>query len=200
MSITDEKAAMRRHVLARRTAGATRRAGARAARTLATVLDALPGRVVAGYMPIGSEADPVEVLRRLARSRRICLPVVAAPGRPLTFREWRPGAAMSVAVFGVAVPRRGVTLTPDILVVPIVAFDDRLMRLGYGGGFYDRTIASLSVRQPITVGFALECQRVPRVPIEPTDRRLDAVVTDRGARLGRRLLGLGVADRKTGCF
>ena len=137
------------------------------------------GRTIAGYLPIGSEADPRLVMAVLARDNRLCVPVVAGRGAPLRFREWWPGCALEPGPFGVHVPSGGGWRVPDVLIVPLLAFDAAGRRLGYGGGYYDRTLAGLGDAD--VVGFGLEAQRVAEVPVERTDVTLPRVVTEAGA-------------------
>lgn len=138
---------------------------------------------MAGYWPIRTEIDPRPVMEALAGSRTLCLPVVDGPGLPLTFRRWQPGAAMEEGAFGAAVPARGDAVVPRSLIVPCLAFDDRGYRLGYGGGFYDRTLARLRKEGPVlAVAFAYEVQRAEELPIETADEPLDAIVTEAGLR------------------
>jgi 5-formyltetrahydrofolate cyclo-ligase len=141
------------------------------------------GLVVSGYMPIRTELDPVPAMAALhAGGARICVPVIAGRNLPLDFREWRPGVPMEEGPFGAMVPASGPWLVPDILIVPLVAFDRDFNRLGYGGGFYDRTLALLRRERDVrAIGFAFAAQEVPQVPAGPTDQRLDAVVTETGA-------------------
>ncbi len=138
----------------------------------------LRGRTIAGFLPIGSEADPTHAMRVLAKDNRVCVPVVTARGAPLRFREWWPGCPLETGAFGVSVPTEGGWRVPDVVIVPLVGFDATGARLGYGGGFYDRTLAGL--RDALVVGFALEAQRVEALPQEPTDVRLPYIVTDAG--------------------
>ncbi len=139
------------------------------------------GQVIAGYMPIRTEIDPIPVMTALCAANRICVPVIDGAGLPLRFREWAPGAGMVEGPFGAQVPATGDWLTPDVLIVPLVAFDAHCNRLGYGGGFYDRTLAGLREGQPTrAIGFAFAMQELPAVPTEPTDQRLDVIVTDQG--------------------
>ena len=137
------------------------------------------GRVISAYLPIRTEADPLPAMTALAPANRIAMPVVTGAGRPLAFREWRPGCALEPGPFRVMVPAEGAALTPDLLIVPLLAFDAALFRLGYGGGFYDRTLAALRAAGPVTaLGFAYAAQEVAAVPRDATDQPLDAVVTD----------------------
>ncbi|PKP70572.1 MAG: 5-formyltetrahydrofolate cyclo-ligase, partial [Alphaproteobacteria bacterium HGW-Alphaproteobacteria-4] len=108
-------------------------------------------------------------------------PVILGRGQPLGFRAWAPGVAMQRGQFGALIPAAGAWLTPRVLIVPLLAFDARGYRLGYGGGYYDRTLAALRARGPVTaIGFAFAAQQVPEVPTEATDEKLDLLVTDSG--------------------
>lgn len=139
------------------------------------------GAVIAGYMPIRTEADPVPAMTALAKANRICVPVIDAAGQPLRFRAWTPGSEMIEGPFGAAVPASGDWLTPAIVIVPLVAYDARMGRLGYGGGFYDRTLEGLRARGAVrALGFAYSAQELPQLPLEPTDQPLDAIVTEVG--------------------
>ncbi len=137
--------------------------------------------IVAGYRPIRTELDPTPLMETLhAAGHRLCVPVIDGAGLPLLFREWWPGMAMEAGPFGAEIPAEGAWLDPDLLIAPLVAFDRARWRLGYGGGFYDRTLAKLGAIKPIAViGYAFAAQEMPEIPREPTDQRLDAVVTER---------------------
>ncbi len=137
--------------------------------------------VVSGYWPIADEIDVRPLMTRLLELGFACaLPVVTAPGAPLSFRRWRPGAALVRGPFGTRHPEPGEpSLRPDIVLAPLLAFDDRGTRLGWGGGYYDRTIGALRRQGPVlTVGAAFAAQRVDAVPHAPNDRRLDWIVTE----------------------
>jgi 5-formyltetrahydrofolate cyclo-ligase len=109
------------------------------------------------------------------------VPVIAARARPLAFRSWQPGVATVAGPLGVEVPVEGEPAEPDALLVPMLAYDARGHRLGYGGGFYDRTIAGLRARGAVAAfGFAYAAQQVDAVPDGETDMRLDAVITEEG--------------------
>lgn len=137
-----------------------------------------PGAVVAGFWPMGDEIDVLPLLRALhARGHRIVLPVTPKRGFPLTFGEWRPGDALVPEPFGTMRPV-GVELVPDFLLVPLLAFDRAGRRLGYGGGFYDRTLAGLP--GAVAVGCAYAAQEVDEVPTGPYDFLLNAVATEHG--------------------
>jgi len=155
-----------------------------ATQTLLAQIATLPDGPVAGYMPIHSEIDPRPAMAALhAQGRAIALPVIAGPARPLLFHRWTPGTPLVDGPFGAKVPADGLPLTPCILIVPLLAFDRCGMRLGYGGGFYDRTLARLRARdrQTCALGFAFEAQLAAQaLPTEPTDAPLDAIVTEAG--------------------
>jgi 5-formyltetrahydrofolate cyclo-ligase len=98
---------------------------------------------------------------------------------PLKFQEWTPELEMVDGPFGASVPANGELLLPDVLITPLVAFDRKGFRLGYGGGFYDRSFEELSAIKPVIgVGFAYSAQELKRVPTEPTDHQLNAIVTE----------------------
>ncbi len=137
-----------------------------------------PGAVVAGFWPIREEIDIRPLLHALhARGHPIVLPVTGQRGTALAFRLWRPGDALLAERFGTA-RSTGEELRPDLLLVPLLAFDRRGHRLGYGAGYYDRTLASLP--GAIALGCAYAAQEVEEVPAGPRDMRLDAVATERG--------------------
>ncbi len=126
----------------------------------------------------------MDVLRALgARGFEMALPIVPSRGQPLIFRRWRAGDAMDTGPFEIAEPRAGQpVLSPDLILAPLLAFDRTGARLGYGGGYYDRTIAGLRDKKPVTVvGIAYAAQEVDAVPCGETDVPLDWVVTETGA-------------------
>ncbi len=177
MTLAEAKAALRRAAQAARRAAHAAGQGEAAAR-LAAVLAPFAGQVLAGYLPMRTEADPLPAMA--AHRGPVAVPVVVAPGAPLAFRAWAPDAPLVPGGFGVMVPATGAWLTPRVLIVPLLAFDRQGFRLGYGGGFYDRTLAALRAAGPVTaIGFAFAAQEVPSVPREATDARLDMIVTDR---------------------
>ena len=139
------------------------------------------GAAVSAYWPKGDELDPRPVMVVLSgRGHRIGLPVVAGPARPLVFREWANGDRLVPAGFGLEEPAaERPEVVPAFLLVPLLAFDRRGYRLGYGGGFYDRTLAALQARGPVTaVGLAYSGQELAEVPRGPNDCPLDWVVTE----------------------
>ena len=145
--------------------------------------DLVPGAVVSGFSAIGDEISALPLLTALARDGyRLCLPVMQGKGRPLLFRAWRPGDATGTAVWGIQEPLPSAEpLEPDVLLVPLLAFDAQGYRLGYGGGFYDRTIAGLRTRKTVVaIGLAFDEQRIDDVPHTTEDQRLDWVLTPSG--------------------
>lgn len=186
-SAPDAKIALRkRALLAARASSAAYgdEAGERVAKAFLGAI-ALPSEsVVSGYAPLKSEIDPMPLLRRLAqRGHVVTLPFIEAPGKPLRFKRWRPGDPLVSGQFGARHPAGDVDfLDPDLLVIPLLAFDSDGYRLGRGGGFYDRTIAELKARKPVqTVGLAFSAQLILKVPRESHDERLDWIVTEEGA-------------------
>ena len=187
--IAARKTTARRAARAARAAAASPdRAAAANARLVETVLAGGLPRVVSAYRAIGAELDPMPTYEALlGMGAQGCLPVVRGKGRPLAFRLWAPGDALEVGVFDVEIPRDGAEATPDLLIVPLLAFDRRGFRLGYGGGFYDRTLAALRAAGPVrAIGFAYAGQEVAEVPTEPTDAPLDLIVTEDGSFAPRR--------------
>lgn len=158
--------------------------GVRGAAACARLIDHLGpslGRPMAGYMPIRTELDPRPAMVKLSACGVVALPVIEAAAKPLRFRRWTPGCATVAGPFGVEVPVEGQDIVPEVLIVPLLAFDRTGARLGYGGGFYDRTLAQLRSRGPVlAVGLAYAAQELPHLPSEPTDQPLDAIVTEEG--------------------
>lgn len=144
-----------------------------------------PGDIVSGFLPIRSEVDlrPLMAGLRL-RGARICVPVILDKER-IVFRELVPGAPLLDCGFGTSAPGPDAAeLEPDIMLVPVAAFDATGQRIGYGGGYYDRAIARFREKglQPRLIGIAFDCQEVASVPAEPHDVRLPAVLTESGLR------------------
>lgn len=143
------------------------------------------GTIVAGYSPIRSECDPVPLMRKLAaRGAQLALPIVEGKDKPLAFGEWRQGQQLVPGPYGILQPRaEAMPLDPDIVLVPLVAFDRTCRRIGYGAGYYDRTLAGFRAqRRPvIAVGIAFAAQEISAVPHDGHDERLDLVLTEREA-------------------
>lgn len=176
----DLKAAARQAGFAARKAAFAAGQG-QAAEILADVLASERGKVLAGYMPMRTEIDPLPAMA--AHQGPVAVPVIMGRAQALRFREWSPGCALVPGDFGAQIPEEGAWVEPRVLIVPLLAFDARGYRLGYGGGFYDRTLEALRARGPVlAVGFAFAAQEVAEVPIEATDQRLDMLVTERGVR------------------
>lgn len=137
---------------------------------------------VAGYWPIRGELDVRPLLTALhEQGKQICLPLVPATGRILSFHRWEPGMALEQGPFGTRQPPASAPeVTPGILLVPLLAFDSENHRLGHGGGYYDATLAQRRVQNPdlFALGCAYAFQRVETLPADPHDMRLDAVLTD----------------------
>jgi 5-formyltetrahydrofolate cyclo-ligase len=142
-----------------------------------------PQAVVSGFAPLADELRIWPLLRRLSRDGiRLALPVMQGKGNPLLFRVWTPGDAMDSGVWGIAEPKADKpAVDPDVLLMPLLAFDRGGGRLGYGGGFYDRTLSGLRARKRvIAVGLAYDEQQVDAVPRLDYDQRLDWVLTPSG--------------------
>lgn len=139
-------------------------------------------KVISGYRPIRTEIDPTPLMTALFEAgHRLCVPVIEGKGKPLSFREWTPETRMVEGSFGAEVPEDGDWLEPELLIAPLIGFDRAGRRLGYGGGFYDRTLQRLrAMRRTLAVGFAYAGQEVDEVPTDPTDEMLDAIVTEAG--------------------
>jgi 5-formyltetrahydrofolate cyclo-ligase len=138
---------------------------------------------VSGFHAIGDELDPRPLLERLLREgHQVCLPVIVGKERPLLFRSWTPADETRPGVWGIREPiETAAVADPDVLLIPLLAFDDRGYRLGYGGGFYDRTLARLrSMKRVTAIGLAFAEQRVDALPHSALDERLDWVLTPGG--------------------
>ena len=137
-----------------------------------------PGAVVAGFWPMGEEIDIRPLLHALAeRGHPLVLPATPARGQPLSFHRWQPGDTLAPEPFGTVRPL-GPVLAPDFLLIPLLAFDRAGRRLGYGGGYYDRTLPLLL--GTATLGCAFAVQELAEVPAGPYDARLQAVATECG--------------------
>lgn len=138
------------------------------------------GRVIAGYWPIRSEPDLRPWLARLHERGAIpALPEVVRPASPLVFRPWHPGAAMRRGHWNIPVPASAETVAPEVVLAPLVGWDGAGYRLGYGGGYFDRTLAALLPR-PFTIGIGFQSARLATIYPQPHDIALDAVVTEAG--------------------
>jgi 5-formyltetrahydrofolate cyclo-ligase len=187
MSIAALKEEVRRRALQRR--AELKPSGPELSRRMAEIfLDRIPlppNAVVSAYVAIGEEADPAPLLEAIrARGHPVALPRVAGRGKPLDFHLYQTGGKLVPGGFGLSEPGRDWPLIePDILAVPLLAFDEEGYRIGYGAGFYDRTLARLRAsRDVLAVGFAFAAQEFPHVPHDENDQRLDWIVTENDAR------------------
>lgn len=140
--------------------------------------------VVAGYFAIRDEIDPRPLMETFhCEQVRLALPCVTGPDQPLVFRSWSPGDELVKGAFAISEPRASAPeVRPSLVLLPLLAFDRAGRRLGYGAGFYDRTIEALRGLGPVTtVGLAYEAQRLKRVPTASRDAALDWIVTEQGA-------------------
>lgn len=132
--------------------------------------------VLSGYMPMRSEIDPLPAMS--AHMGAVCVPVIVGRGKPLEFHRWSPETPMMEGAFKAQIPQHRDPLVPEALIVPMLAFDSLGYRLGYGGGFYDRTLEHLRANGSVlAIGFAFDIQEVPRIPVDAMDQRLDVIVT-----------------------
>jgi 5-formyltetrahydrofolate cyclo-ligase len=182
--LEESKAALRREAIARRDAlpAESRRAAAEAIAARPFPLPIEPGVVVSGFMTLKSEINPLPLMRQLAsQGAKLALPVIAGRGKPLLMRAWELGDQLDRGQWGIREPKpEAAELAPDILLVPLLAFDRSGHRIGYGAGYYDLTIAQLRARKSVVaVGLAFAAQEIGHVPATPSDARLDLVLTER---------------------
>lgn len=148
---------------------------------LSSVLAGYRGVPLSGFMPIRTEIDPLPAMAEAAAHGPVGVPVIEGAGQPLRFARWRPQTEMVSGAFGAAVPKDLEWIEPEIVIVPLLAFTRSGGRLGYGGGFYDRTLALLRAqRATLAIGFAFAGQETDDVPLEDTDQPLDLIVTEEG--------------------
>jgi len=183
-STQDLKSELRQAALAKRDAlpAAERAAAAEAiaGRVFPILIPA--GAVVSGYSPMKSELSPAPLMRKLTDvGAQLALPVVQGRGQPLVMRAWTFGAPLSPGVWGIREPTADAPeVFPDIMLVPLAAFDRQGHRIGYGAGYYDMTIARIRAMKPvIAIGLAFAAQETDKIPAEPHDAPLDLVLTER---------------------
>jgi 5-formyltetrahydrofolate cyclo-ligase len=141
-------------------------------------LDDRPPGLLGFYWPFRGEYDPRGIVRLLhAQGVRLALPVVVQKAAPLVFRSWQPGERLVPGVWSIPVPADGEVVQPDVLLVPLVGYDHQAFRLGYGGGFYDRTLAAMPHR-PTTLGVGFSLASLPTVHPQPHDIPMDVIVTE----------------------
>ena len=174
--------ALRQDMASRRAALAGAEHEALSARIVAHALATLPKpRVAAFCWPIKHEPDVRPLLASWKNAAaRVALPVVVAENAPLRFREWTPDTRLEADLYGIPTPTTGEWLTPDLILLPLNGFDGAGYRLGYGGGYFDRTLAALSPR-PLAVGVGFEINRVASIRPAAHDQRLDWIITENGA-------------------
>jgi len=187
-SLPEQKQAQRdaAHTLRNGIEAAT--AGEAAAALLLDKFEGLKNQIVSLYWPIGSELDTRTLLHALNDQGALCaLPVIVAKGKPLAFRRWQPGMTLVPGPFKVPVPPEdSAPLIPQLIVTPLLAFDGAGYRLGYGGGFYDRTLAMFRLNKKVqAIGFAYAAQEIEAVVTDQYDQRLDALVTEKDVRIFR---------------
>jgi 5-formyltetrahydrofolate cyclo-ligase len=140
------------------------------------LIEILPaGKQIAFYWSFAGEYDPRPAMLRF---HDLALPVVVGKNLPLEFRRWTPGTEMEAGPYDIPHPKHGPSVTPDIIVVPTLGFDESAYRLGYGGGYYDRTLAVLGPHIP-TIGVAFDLGRLPTIHPQPHDIPLGTIVTER---------------------
>jgi 5-formyltetrahydrofolate cyclo-ligase len=188
LTMSDEvqirKERIRRDVLARRDAmlPEIRQAAAETIAARAFPVAIAPGAIVSGFMALKSEINPLPLMQKLAgQGARLALPAIAGRGKPLILRAWEPGAPLDRGQWGIREPAaEAAEVEPDIVLVPLLAFDRAGHRIGYGAGYYDLTIARLRAgKAVIAVGVAFAIQEVAAIPATPRDARLDLVLTER---------------------
>jgi len=158
-----------------------RQAGAEKLAARALPVD-VAGKIVSGFMPMKTEINPLPLLRRLADAgAQLALPVIDARGKPLIMRAWKIGDDLKAGQWGIRQPLPDAPqVDPDILLVPLAAFDRAGHRIGYGAGYYDMTIHALRAKKKVVaIGVAFAAQEIPRVPATERDERLDFIMTER---------------------
>jgi 5-formyltetrahydrofolate cyclo-ligase len=183
-SIAEQKAELRGAVLSLRDAlpPTARQASAEAIAKRPFPIAVAPGMIVSGFSPMKTEINPLPLLRKLAEAgASLALPAIAGRGKPLMMREWAFGAPLESGQLGIREPLADAPeVDPDILIVPLAAFDRAGHRIGYGAAYYDMTLHGLRARKKIVaIGIAFAAQEIARVPATERDERLDLVLTER---------------------
>lgn len=180
MSFAEIKAQARKEAFARRKP-LFENANAAQSGYLSEVIAGYRGVPISGFMPIRTEIDPRPAMAEASAHGAVGVPVIEAASQPLKFAHWAPDAEMVKGQFGAEVPADLTYFEPEILIVPLLSFDRQGGRLGYGGGFYDRTLEMLRARRAtLAIGFAFAGQEVDEAPLEGTDQPLDLIVTENG--------------------
>ena len=145
-------------------------------------VEVTPGTIISGFMAMRSEINPLPLMRKLAEAgAQLALPAIARRGKPLIMRAYTFGDELARGQWGIREPKpEAAEVAPDVLLVPLAAFDRAGHRIGYGAGYYDMTIRALRAQKPVTaVGLAFAAQEISQVPATPRDERLDFVLTER---------------------
>ena len=177
----DFKAEARAEAFARRAVAHAAGQG-QAAEILADFLASHAGKVLSGYMPMRTEIDPLPAMA--AHRGPVGVPVIMAKATPLKFREWSPGCRLVEGAFKALIPEDGAWVEPEVMIVPLLAWDARGYRLGYGGGYFDRTLARLAPR-PFTIGIGLQAAQLSTIFPQPHDIPLDVILTEAGVQFQR---------------
>ena len=147
---------------------------------LSSVLAGYRGVPIAGYLPIKTEISPLSAMEEASAHSLVGVPVIQGNSKPLMFSKWEPGCHLKKGPFDIQIPVNPCYFAPEVLIIPMVGFDRTGGRLGYGGGFYDRTLEFLRSKQAtLAIGFAYSDQEFENLPLEPTDQKLDIIVTER---------------------
>ena len=180
-----EKASLRAAALAARDAlsAKQRAAAAQAMAARGLPVKIAPGTIVSGYSPIRSEIDPAPLMRKLvAQGAQLALPAIMARGKSLAFRAWSPDDRLMLGPLGILEPSPAAAeMIPDIMLVPLAAFDRLGHRIGYGAGHYDHTLAHLRKVRPVAIGLAFAAQEIEAIPVMQHDVSLDFVLTEKKA-------------------
>ncbi|MGJ8585107.1 MAG: 5-formyltetrahydrofolate cyclo-ligase [Marinosulfonomonas sp.] len=181
--LSEQKAESRKQAFARRKAVHDAARSQLVVQQLLDHLAPMRGRVISAYMPIRTEVDILPAMHALSAHATIAVPVIPGLDQKLDFHRWTPKMAMIPGPFGAQVPAEHEVVVPDIVLLPMLAFDAAGNRLGYGGGFYDRTLEDLRrAGDVLAIGIAYDAQEAAKLPVEATDQRLDGVVTEAGYR------------------
>jgi 5-formyltetrahydrofolate cyclo-ligase len=183
-TIPEQKAQLREAALAKRDAlpADERQRGAETIAAREFPVPITPGMFVSGFMPMRSEVNPLPLLRKLAaRGAQLALPVIQGRGKPLLMRAWSFGAPLEARQWGIKEPADDATVVePDVLIVPLACFDRSGHRIGFGAGYFDKTIRALRAKKAvIAAGIAFAAQEIAHVPATDFDERLDLVLTER---------------------
>ena len=183
-AISEQKSALRAQVLALRDVmpAAQRQAAAETIAARALPVEVAPGMIVSGFMPMKTEINPLPLLRKLSeQGAHLALPCIAGRGHPLIMRAWKIGDEFKAGQWGIREPLpEAPEIAPDIVIVPLAAFDRTGQRIGYGAGYYDMTLARLrATKKVVAIGIAFAVQEIAAVPATERDERLDFVLTER---------------------